>query len=797
MSLTDEKDNVVGENGTSVAFSPTTQKDRQGISYENAPNTSSANPTFSKKTIEVDSTNIPLQSNDDPGRHPTLLLDAIPVTPQPSPEDTDKRSQPPRWHGLQEKSTRRSLQFQPHLSSLRRREANRQSDEEARQQMNGAANMNSVKLRRIEPQNTDDEPKTASHADSSSVLQAARRSLIWDEAEGSLEQQIQQAQQMQDIISRAETISMFAVHPGEDMAQQQDIFINNWIEDISLSETLPLPIVKLVRANDISVREPLQGTKRAFVPETPPTQEAIKKQDEERALADKRKVVASTASGAAIAGIGDLVSAVLKYATTVLMTNLFAHNINIYGDFVETNTIVTVLGYASKLGFDSTTLRFLSTYRAKGQRGKAAALIRFASLIAILSGIIWGVMFFFTSFALSHYVFKKDDFDLPFKEAVLLVPLIGIQLVTSATLQAFKAIKWKVYVDRLIQPGVTLILVVLFYKLGMRLEALILATTCGYVASVAAGQFFVGKAKKKMVQGVKPEYDVKTWMKFAFPMFFNSMIRNILNSTDVLFLGAVATETQLAFYGAADRVSYFVVAPLIALNAIFSPVIAEYHARGEHRQLEMMFKLVTKWSISLSFPVFLICVVFRTPILGIFTEKYTAAGLVLVVLALGNFVDAGVGSVNYLLTMTGRPRIILANTVATVVVNVLLALILVPRFNIMGAALAAALTVIILNTVGLIEVYVVLKIHPYRLDTLKPIAAGLVAAAAGFGLTRIIQVGYGHDAIPMVLVAFLVPFLAVYIGVLILLRFGEEDKMVFDMVLAKFGKGKKKTKDAA
>ncbi|GAC1624823.1 MAG: hypothetical protein NVS4B11_20350 [Ktedonobacteraceae bacterium] len=571
-------------------------------------------------------------------------------------------------------------------------------------------------------------------------------------------------------ISRLDTISMLAVQPLEEASVQQDIFINNWVEDITHQNTLRLPSVKIVM---------MPG-------QTVVAESAV----ESKAQEDKRKVVASTAGGAAIAGIGDLVSAMMRYITTVFMTNVFS--LSVAGTFVEVNTVVTILGYASKLGLDSATLRFLAGYRTRGERSRAAGLIRFASLVALVSGLIWGASFFALSFVVAHFVFKKDVFALPFREAVLLIPLIGMQLVVASGLQAFKAIKWKVYVDRLIQPGVTLLLLIVFYLLGLRLEALILATTCGFIASTITGQFLLGKAKKKLVQNVKPEYDIRTWLKFAFPMFFNSMIRNILNSTDILFLGAVATQGELAFYGSADRVSYFVVAPLIALNAIFSPVIAEYHTRGEHKQLENMFKIVTKWSFSLSLPVFLCCVIFHDAILGIFTEKYTAAGLVLVILAFGNLVDSGVGSVNYLLVMTGRPKVILTNTVTTVVVNIMLALLLVPHFKILGAACAAALTVIILNIVGLIEVYWIMKIHPYRLDTLKPIVAGAVASVVGLLLNEIVHVGYGHRAIFGTLIGLILPFLLSYVAMLALLRFSEEDLMVFDMVRAKFGKGKKK-----
>ncbi|MDQ2714031.1 MAG: oligosaccharide flippase family protein [Chloroflexota bacterium] len=559
-----------------------------------------------------------------------------------------------------------------------------------------------------------------------------------------------------DEVARLDTISMFAVRARPEVGLQQDIFINDWVEDITRQETTRLSVVEM----------PV----------------VIKSAAEE-----KRSMVASTAGNAALAGAGDFISAVLRYITNVFMTHIVDQSV--YGIFVEANTVVIVLGYAAKLGLDSVLLRFLSTYRTQGERGKAAALIRFATSVSLISGLICALLFFVLSSLLAHMVYHKAVYDIPFKESALLVPLIGTQLVVASGLQALKAIKWKVYVDRLIQPGLTLVLLGVFYLLGLRLEALILATICGYLASMITGQILLRKAASNLLNGASPEYERKTWLRFAFPMFFNSMIRNILNSTDVLFLGALAATSQVGLYGAADRVSYFVVMPLIALNVIFSPIIAEFHSRGEHAQLANMFKIVTKWSFSLSWPIFLGCLVFHDAILGIFGAKYIAAGWVLIILAFGNLVDSGVGSVNYLLVMTGRPRVILVNTVTTVVVNVALAILLVPRYGIIGAALAAALAVVILNVVGLIEVYWIMKIHPYRWDMLKPLVAGIIASLATAPLAALIHPGYGHLAILGAL-CLVMPLVIVYVALLALFRFSEEDVMVFETVRAKLGKRK-------
>ena len=108
----------------------------------------------------------------------------------------------------------------------------------------------------------------------------------------------------------------------------------------------------------------------------------------------------------------------------------------------------------------------------------------------------------------------------------------------------------------------------------------------------------------------------------------------------------------------------------------------------------------------------------------------------------------------------------------------------------MGAAIAAALTVVILSIVYFIEVYLLLKMTTFRRDMLKPLAAGGIASIIGLQLLRFVHVGYGYHAIIGTL-GLVIPFICVYALVLTLLRFSAEDKVVFDVILAKVHRKKR------
>jgi hypothetical protein len=111
---------------------------------------------------------------------------------------------------------------------------------------------------------------------------------------------------------------------------------------------------------------------------------------------------------------------------------------------------------------------------------------------------------------------------------------------------------------------------------------------------------------------------------------------------------------------------------------------------------------------------------------------------------------------------------------------------LVPSFDVIGAAVASAIAMIVSNVAGLIEVYWILKILTFRWDMLKPVVAGGVASVVGLLLLCIIHVGYGLVAIGGTL-ALVIPFMLTYVFTLAMLRFSKEDKIVLNYIFSKLG----------
>ena len=557
-----------------------------------------------------------------------------------------------------------------------------------------------------------------------------------------------------DLISALDTAIMVAARPRTSDLRLPNMLAYTYIEDFTQRVTLTLP--------------------------------AIPRDAEQVEQGDQSKDITTTARGAGIAGLGSFLSGALRYVTYIAMAHMVSPAI--YGAFGEVYTAVYLFGALANLGLSGIVTYLLPTYRVKDERGLVRGLVSFSTRITLITGSLLGALLFACAAIIAQVFYHEPSYELILRELAPLIPLIALVQVFVGGLQAFKEIKWKVSIDQLVLPLITLIALVIFYLLGWRIEALSFSAIAGFACSALIGLIVFSKFVKRFTLDAAPRYTTRIWLGFALPLLFSGLITQIAGTVDILFLSIFVTSVQAGIYIAANRIGNILNIPLYALTTISIPLMTEYYAQGKHEQLESMFKLATKWSVSISLPICLCCLVFHDAILGIFGPRYTTGWLVLIIICLGNLVNPGTGPALELLTITRRLRIISINSIISVILNVGLCFLLVPRFNILGVALAGGLESIILGALYLTQIYWILKMHPYRWDVCKPLLAGGMASLVGILLQHFVhfQPGLGPFTVVAEL-SLIIPFILVYILMMILLGFSREDQIVFHAVLARFG----------
>jgi O-antigen/teichoic acid export membrane protein len=130
--------------------------------------------------------------------------------------------------------------------------------------------------------------------------------------------------------------------------------------------------------------------------------------------------------------------------------------------------------------------------------------------------------------------------------------------------------------------------------------------------------------------------------------------------------------------------------------------------------------------------------------------------------------------------MSGHPKVNLIDSILTLILNVVLDLLLIPRLGIMGAAIGSSIAIGLVNILRTIQVYWILHIWAYDWRFLKPVAAAAVAGGATYLL---ISRGLGSEWLTFGVGLAL--FGVVYAGGILLLGLSESDMLVLRSLKAR------------
>jgi O-antigen/teichoic acid export membrane protein len=200
----------------------------------------------------------------------------------------------------------------------------------------------------------------------------------------------------------------------------------------------------------------------------------------------------------------------------------------------------------------------------------------------------------------------------------------------------------------------------------------------------------------------------------------------------VWIMGTFAAAGPVGIFTAAARTATLSTIVRFAFSGIFSPIISSFYARGELEDLGRLYKDVSRWIFTGAFAIFLPILLLSKELLAIFGPAFTAGWTALIIVAAAQLYSSSVGPTPRMLAMTGNQNLAMVATAAAALVGLGASFALVPGLGMLGAALGMASAIITENTATMLAVKRRLGFWPYNWSWLKPLAAGLLSAAAAY-----------------------------------------------------------------
>jgi O-antigen/teichoic acid export membrane protein len=188
-------------------------------------------------------------------------------------------------------------------------------------------------------------------------------------------------------------------------------------------------------------------------------------------------------------------------------------------------------------------------------------------------------------------------------------------------------------------------------------------------------------------------------------MWLMLVLNILIGQLDILLLGWMQGEHVVGLYAPANRLANLVSLNLVAINTVSAPIFAKLYANRDMKKLQLVVHQASFWLVIPSLVVTVLYIAFGRMILSLFGSEYISSYPYLVILSVGQLVNASAGSVGYLLNMTGYQNTVSKTFVVIAAVSCFLHWVLIQFMQATGAAMANAAIMMLWNVVLVYQVY--------------------------------------------------------------------------------------------
>lgn len=385
----------------------------------------------------------------------------------------------------------------------------------------------------------------------------------------------------------------------------------------------------------------------------------------------------------------------LAFAFNVVVARLLgAEGAGIYFLSLAVTTIASVIG---RVGLDNALLRFIATGAAQHNWGKVNSVYKSGMRIAIVvSGLLASLLFVGAPW-MATAVFKKPELAEPLRWMSLSILPFALLNLQAESLKGLKRIRDAMMVQGVGVPLFSLIAVIPLAQstgiLGVS-QAYLIAT----LVDVMLGLWFWKKAIPDQHSSSFLKISLSELWQSSRPLFFVSVMnRAVLPWAPLFLLGIWVSSEDVGVFGAAFRVAMLVSFMLGTINNVVAPKFAELYAQENIKALGNTARHSALIITLLTSPIFIVLIFGGDWVMGIYGKGFEQGGLVLAVLAVGQFINVLTGSVGYLLMMSGNEKIMQTLTIASTIAMMVLSVLLIPQLGTLGAAIASSIAVAVNN----------------------------------------------------------------------------------------------------
>jgi len=387
-----------------------------------------------------------------------------------------------------------------------------------------------------------------------------------------------------------------------------------------------------------------------------------------------------------------IASAAVIYLTQVLLARWMGRFE--FGIYVYVWAWVGFLGMFAAGGIAPAAQRFIPEYRTlRDDRGLRGFLLgsrwlsfAYGTTIAL---VLTGVVLSFDHVIAPYYW-------LPFLIAAAVLPIFPVSSTQDAIARCYNWIELALIPACVIHPLLIMAVVATVHAFGGTVTAMhgLVTAAAGLWAMTLIQTVLLRRRLKRAVPPGGRKYEFGYWMAAGLPIAFVDGFFLLLTYIDILILQMFVGPAEVAVYHAATKTLALINFIYFAVSAASAHRFAQYYVSGETEKLAAFLKDAVRWTFWPSLVFGLAMLALGKPILALFGPGFEDGYPLMFVLVVGLIARASVGPAERLLSMQDQQRVCAFIYACAFATNLVLCLMLIPRFGLLGAAWSTATAVV-------------------------------------------------------------------------------------------------------
>ena len=416
-------------------------------------------------------------------------------------------------------------------------------------------------------------------------------------------------------------------------------------------------------------------------------------------------------TGSAVTFLIRIVGLVAGYAFVFIISRLYGAEV--LGAHTLSVTVLMMFTVLGRLGLDSLLVRNYARDHIDNRWDRILETYRKTLSIIIPLGVVLSAILYLGSGIIAEKIFHKPQLEPYFRIIAFGVLPMVLRFINSECYRGFRMNREYAYsqnVSYFLYGSVLLGMGSVFYRDPL-LPNIVFVVSLAILAFSSTTLIFLRITKH--TRDASNEFNRVDMIREATPMMLANSMLLVSGWINTLFLGIWATEQDVGVYSVLLKIATFSSFILMSINSVSGPRFAQFYSKGDMEGLKRYTAHTAKIIFFSSVPVFVLIIVFRKFLLGLFGEEFIPGASALLVIMGGQLFNVFAGSVGQFLYMTGKHKVFRNIILASTGMNIIFCLLLIPGMGLMGSAIAGMLFMATWNLMSMIYIRKTFNIRTY------------------------------------------------------------------------------------